>query len=69
MTTVDARGRSCPEPVIMLRRAMQTKEGEYTVMVDNMASRENVTRYAEHEGYSVAVTVKDGEYTLSLKKG
>ena len=68
MTTVDARGFSCPEPVIMLRKAMATKEAEYTVMVDNAASRENVTRYAEHEGYSVTVRENGGEYTLNLKK-
>ena len=68
MTTVDARGYSCPEPVIMLRKAMLTKEAEYTIMVDNVASRENVTRYAEHEGYTVSVSEQGGEYTLTLKK-
>ena len=68
MTTVDARGYSCPEPVIMLRKAMLTKEAEYTIMVDNAASRENVTRYAEHEGYTVSVSEQGGEYTLMLKK-
>ena len=36
MTTVDARGYSCPEPVIMLRKAMAKKDAEYTVLVDNM---------------------------------
>ena len=46
MTTVDAKGYSCPEPVIMLRKAMMAKDNEYTVLVDNTASRENVTRYA-----------------------
>ncbi len=68
MTTVDARGYSCPEPVIMLRKAMAKKDAEYTVLVDNAASKENVTRYAEHEGYSVTVRENGGEYTLSLKK-
>ena len=68
MTTVDARGYSCPEPVIMLRKAMMTKESAYTVLVDNAASKENVTRYAEHEGYQVTVSENGGEYTLSLKK-
>lgn len=43
MTTVDARGYSCPEPVIMLRKAMAKRDAEYTVLVDNAASKENVT--------------------------
>lgn len=50
MTTVDARGYSCPEPVIMTRKALMSKEAEYAIMVDNTASRENVTRYAEPSG-------------------
>ena len=67
MTTVDARGYSCPEPVIMLRKAM-AKKAAYTVLVDNAASKENVTRYAEHEGYTVSVSEANGEYTLTMKK-
>ena len=59
MTTVDARGYSCPEPVIMLRKAMAKKDAEYTVLVDNAASKENVTRYAEHEGYSTPCLSKN----------
>ena len=68
MTTVDARGYSCPEPVIMLRKAMLTKENGYVIMVDNTVSRENVTRFAEHQGYKVSVAEKGGEYTLTLSK-
>lgn len=68
METLDARGLSCPEPVIMIRKAMMTKENEYKIMVDNVTSKENVTRYAEHQGYTVSVSEKEGEYTLSIKK-
>lgn len=68
MKTLDARGLSCPEPVIMIRKAMMTKEAEYEITVDNVTSRENVTRYAEHQGYTVTVSEQDGEYTLSIRK-
>mgnify|MGYP004563700149 FL=1 len=68
MTTVDARGYCCPEPVILTRKALMTKEAEYVIMVDNTASRENVTRYAEHQGYKVKAAEEDGVYTLTLKK-
>ena len=68
MKTIDTRGLSCPEPVIMTRKALSSGEQSYEVLVDNPASRENVTRYAEHQGYSVSVTEQDGEYTLSLRK-
>ncbi len=65
---IDARGRSCPEPVIMVKKALATKENEYTMLVDNPTSVENVTRFAEHNGYSV-VSTEDGEdYKLTITK-
>ena len=68
MKALDARGLSCPEPVIMIRKAMMSKEAAYEIVVDNMTSRENVTRYAQHQGYTVTVSESDGEYTLSIRK-
>lgn len=68
MKKIDARGLSCPEPVIMLREAMASNEAAYELVVDNNVSKENCTRYAEHQGYKVSVSEKDGEYTLSIKR-
>lgn len=68
MTVIDARGLSCPEPVILLRRAMASGEAAYQILVDNHAARENTTRYAEHEGYQVSVAEQGGEYTLTFTK-
>ena len=68
MKTIDARGLSCPEPVILTRQAMQSGEAGYEVLVDNNTSKENVTRYAEHQGYRVSVAQADGEFTLTLTK-
>ncbi|MBE5798858.1 MAG: preprotein translocase subunit TatB [Clostridiales bacterium] len=68
MNTMDARGLSCPEPVIMIRKAMMSKENQYEMIVDNPTSKENVMRYAEHQGYRVTIEERNGEYTLSMKK-
>lgn len=68
MVIVDARGLSCPEPVVMTRKAMADKQAQYQVLVDNLASKENVTRYAQHQGYMVQTEEKGGEYTLTLTK-
>ena len=65
---LDARGLSCPEPVVMIRKAMTSKAPEYTMVVDNPTAKENVTRYAEHQGYTVSVSENGGEYTLTMKK-
>lgn len=68
MKQLDARGLSCPEPVIMIRKAMMSKENAYEMVVDNPTSKENVTRYAEHQGYKVVVKEAGDEYTLTMTK-
>ena len=66
---VDARGLSCPMPVIMTQKVMKSKEDYYEVMVDAPAPLENVTRYAQSQGYKVEVEDKgSGEYLLKISK-
>ncbi|MGE4440622.1 MAG: sulfurtransferase TusA family protein [Desulfomicrobium sp.] len=67
---VDARGLSCPQPVLMAMQAMRAKgSGEIEVVVDNEASRENVSRAAQSQGWSVVLDELDGgEFRLSLAK-
>ena len=35
MQIVDARGLSCPEPVILTKQALASNEAEYQILVDN----------------------------------
>lgn len=68
--TVDARGLSCPQPVLLAMQAMRAAgTGEIEVLVDNEASRENVGRAAQSQGWTVAVADLDsGEFRLDLAK-
>lgn len=68
MQIIDARGLSCPEPVVMTRNAMVSKETAYQVLVDAIAAKENVTRYAMSQGYAVSVSENNGEFTLDITK-
>ena len=52
----------------MIRKATMSGEDGYEMVVDNPTSKENVTRYARHQGYQVAVTEQGGEYTLVMTK-
>lgn len=65
---IDARGRSCPEPVIMIKKALESKEASYEMMVDNRVSLENVTRFAKHAGYQVSFKEQDGDFLLKITK-
>lgn len=70
METMDARGLSCPEPVVMMRRAMQSGADAYEMLVDAPAARENVTRFAQSQGYGVDVTSPAaGEWLLKATRG
>ena len=68
MTTVDARGRSCPEPVLMTKKALLSNESSYTVLVDNRTAQQNVTRFATRAGYTVTATENGGDIELKLAK-
>ena len=47
--TVDARGYSCPMPVVMVQKAVKADApAALEVLVDNQCSVENVTRFAEN---------------------
>ncbi|MBS3782837.1 MAG: sulfurtransferase-like selenium metabolism protein YedF [Anaerolineae bacterium] len=60
--TVDARGLSCPQPVIRTRKAMD-QGGEVLTIVDNETSQKNVSRMAEKSGAAVrAEQREDGIY-------
>ena len=67
MKTLDARGLSCPEPVIMLRKALAGGE-PCQMIVDNHAAKENTSRYGKSQGYQVAVQEQGSEYTLTFTK-
>ena len=70
-TTVDARGLSCPQPVLMTMEAIKkAKTGDMTVLVDTEASRENVSRAVENQGWQVAAITTEGEtFRLEICKG
>jgi tRNA 2-thiouridine synthesizing protein A len=52
MTTkrIDARGLSCPQPVVLVNRAVAEGNTDLEIIVDNEVARENVTRLATKRG-------------------
>lgn len=67
---VDARGLSCPQPVILTKRVMD--EGEIyrlITIVDQTAALENVTKLARSQGYDVEVKEEEaGEYHITMTR-
>ncbi|MBQ7607853.1 MAG: sulfurtransferase TusA family protein [Desulfovibrionaceae bacterium] len=60
MREIDTRGLSCPQPVLLFHEAAKADaQSPMDILVDNEASRENVTRAATKLGWQV--TQKDEE--------
>jgi selenium metabolism protein YedF len=67
--TVDAKGLSCPQPVILTKKALEA-HNDVTVLVDNETARENVKRLASSAGCTIeSVKESGGIYTIHIFKG
>ena len=66
---VDARGLSCPMPVVMVQKEVnKNSPAELTVLVDNQCAVENVSRFAGSQGYKVSEKADGDDFTLTLTK-
>ena len=67
---MDARGLSCPQPVMLARQAINAlKQGTVEVLVDSGTARDNVSRLGKNSGWSVTVEDQaEGNYRIVLQK-
>jgi tRNA 2-thiouridine synthesizing protein A len=68
---IDARGLSCPQPVLVTVETLsKVKQGEIVVLVDTETSKENVTRASASMGWQVKEVQREGgDYRVILEKG
>ncbi len=52
---IDARGLSCPQPVVLVDRAVREGNTDLEILVDNDVSRENVLRMTARRGLKTDV--------------
>ena len=64
MGKIDARGRSCPQPVMMTKVHVEKGEDEIEVFLDNAIAASNVQRYLEKNGYFVRIFDEDGSIII-----
>lgn len=70
MKIVDARGKACPQPVIMTKNEIDADENEITVIVDNETARENVLKLGNKLRFNTRAEEKaDGIYIYLGKTG
>ncbi len=68
LNQIDARGLSCPQPVLMTKKGVEKYPEGIQVLVDNTTARDNITRFAGNSGYQVEATAQGSDFLLTLKK-
>jgi tRNA 2-thiouridine synthesizing protein A len=68
---IDAKGLSCPQPVILTLNAIKkTNKGELVILVDTDTAKENVSRATKAQGWEVAdIQTENDAYKIILRKG
>lgn len=65
MKEIDARGLSCPAPVLQTRALLQEERPDaVTVRIDNPASQQNVKRFLESQGFETLLEKEGEEYRV-----
>jgi selenium metabolism protein YedF len=67
MKIVNARGKACPEPVILTKACVDQGEKEIEVLLDNPVSASNVMRFLEGQGFSVQLRDDEGMLTIAAR--
>jgi TusA-related sulfurtransferase len=66
---IDARGLSCPQPVIMTNKKIkELGKGLLEVLVDTETAKENITRLAQQSGWKIETKQEGGDIRLLLEK-
>lgn len=68
MYEVDARGLSCPEPVMLTHAALKSHGNEpIKVLVTEPHTKANVEKFARSQGKNVTITDKGDEFELVIE--
>lgn len=66
---IDARGLSCPQPVVETKRVLdKVSGGRVEVLVDTVTSRENVLRFGRNAGWQGTFSDEEGGFRVILEK-
>ena len=64
MIKIDARGKACPEPVMMTKAALSKNPEALTVVVDNPEAGQNVSRFLKSKGFDVSLSADGIDITV-----
>lgn len=67
MKIVDARGLSCPEPLMLTDAAVKKADGPVKVLVSEAHQKMNVERYAKGKGKKATAAEVEDYYEITIE--
>ena len=67
MYEVDARGLSCPEPLMMTSQALKKQGTPVKVLVDDQIAKKNIEKFVKKEGKKLTVSESEGTIELLIE--
>ncbi len=67
MKEVDARGLSCPEPIMLTAEALKNADGAVKVLVSEPHQRTNVEKLAKDRGKKTTTTETDTGFEIIIE--
>lgn len=68
MEKIDTRGMSCPQPVLMTKKAIEKNPSSLEVLVDNNTAKNNVTKFLKNLGYNIDYKEEDEDTIIIARK-
>ncbi|MBE9582133.1 MAG: sulfurtransferase-like selenium metabolism protein YedF [Proteobacteria bacterium] len=70
MEALNCQGLACPQPVLRTKHFIESNSdlSEFTVIVDNAASAQNVVRFCESQGFSASLRQKGNDFEIEAVK-
>jgi len=65
---IDARGLSCPQPVVLVDRAIAGGNTDLEIWVDNEVARENVSRLINRRGMKADISQNGADIIIRTMK-
>jgi tRNA 2-thiouridine synthesizing protein A len=65
---VDARGLSCPQPVVLTKKALESSDDDLEILVDNTTARDNVLRFAKNAGCKTEIKNSEEDYIIKISR-
>ncbi|WP_027632975.1 sulfurtransferase TusA family protein [Clostridium hydrogeniformans] len=65
---VDARGRACPEPLLMVKNSLEEGEKNLEILVDTNTALNNIMRYLKNKGFITSTEEEEDYFIIKVNK-